>query len=313
MQGPCVHRRRESAGRMLGRRRHGVTSIGLPLLLMMIGSSGLRTVSNSAALQGSLPTVLQWRGQNCCTCSDLKVAHQPTTFSEVFPRVLDCCKERAEEGAGQDQLRWTKGVGCMGSGHKYLGNSLRLKGGGGGLEWIERRLNTVFSSASKIAGSPSGGPSVEDQKEGRQLHTPASALDKSQLWQRFEMGFDSLKTERKDPFRSLSPLSSPEGVKQKGDAGESSVNRAPPKMVGSWFGRRFNDAFASEAPTPADASRLSNRATPASLSSPSCSEEGPQVHRSSHSRHGARGPQFGHLLQQASEISEEMSAGGTSS
>ena len=172
---------------------------------------------------------------------------------------------------------------------------------------------------------------MQDDRQGAHIDTQTPMPNKSQLWERFERGFDSLQTVstvRKDPFRSLSPLSSP------GDGGDDpSPNHAPPKMASSWFNRRFTDAFVSDAPSPADASLLSHPGMSirsrgpmdssqlrhtgeldgeslGSLSSNTAlrEEEGPQRQ---HSLQFGQGRQnVDHPLQQGSEVSEEMSGSG---
>ena len=94
------------------------------------------------------------------------------------PRLADVLRKRGERPRA-----------CS-SGH------LRLAGGGSGLGWIERRLNTVFSSASKASGSPSlvGAQSQETGGSAGAAHlaTQTPAEGKPGLWGRFERGFDSL-------------------------------------------------------------------------------------------------------------------------
>ena len=221
----------------------------------------------------------------------------------------------------------------------HVRSSLRLAGGASGLGWIERRLNSVFNSASKASGSPSGGPFIKDEEPAVLLDTQTPVPGKTQLWDRFERGFDSLQslpsTVRKDPFRSLSPLSSPEGPHLQGYAGdESSTYRASPKAGGSWFARRFSDAFASDAPSPADASHWSHASMPThgdgpmdrsasrrmpaldgescrgmSTSSATRSDEWQQRKHPQQTSHTVQGARTDHTLQPGSEVSEEISGG----
>jgi len=217
--------------------------------------------------------------------------------------------------------------------------SLRLAGGGSGLEWIERRLNSVFSSTSKASGSPSGGENAQDNGD---IHHSDRTPDvrKLEAWGRFDRAFDSLQTDnsmRKHSFHSMSPISSPEGPQQPAHEQEgSSRSRAAPKMASSWFSRRLSDAFASDAASPADASLLSQlgwsgrtgdrarRAAPDGASSHDGSHATSSL-SSAASRASTAGPQAGKLapsprmgesflrlhspLQQGSELSEEAGGG----
>jgi hypothetical protein len=254
---------------------------------------------------------------------------------------------RSESGADcppphlADLLRWRDLRAQGGWGRSSL--PLRLAGGGsaGGLGWIERRLTNVFNSASK-ASSSSPGPLLADTPVGgaggADPATPAPG--KSALWERFERGFDSLQggsAAGKDPFRSLSPMSSPEGPYQPSDGGDgvSPAGRPPSRKITSWIARRFNDAFASDAPSPGDASLLSHAAgsvtasqralghaqpsrigahaddSPRGMSSGSWAEEGPLTQEQARqSRHAEASPRFEHPSQHGSEVSEEAAAGG---
>jgi hypothetical protein len=137
-------------------------------------------------------------------------------------------------------------------------STLRLAGGGSGLEWIERRLNSVFSSASKTSGSPSGGESAASKPREARYSDRTPDSRKPETWERFDRAFDSLQTEnslRKNFLPSLSPMSSPEGPQQPSrERDGSSSSRAAPATKNNWLTRRFSDAFASDAASPADVS-----------------------------------------------------------
>ena len=143
------------------------------------------------------------------------------------------------------------------------GTGLRLAGDGSRSEWVERKLSAVLSSASRDSHSPPGARAAQ----GDGLTAGGSEVDKGGLWERFERGFDSLPSVdsavRKDPFRSLSPLSSPEGLPPQARLASDKAPGADPrsvrqKILSSWFARRFDDALASDAPSPADHSMMSN-------------------------------------------------------
>ena len=218
-------------------------------------------------------------------------------------------------------------------------SSLRLAGGGSGLEWIERRLNSVFSSASKTSGSPSDGESAASKPGDARYSDRTPDSRKPETWERFDRAFDSIQTENslhRNPLPSLSPMSSPEGPQQPSREREGpSSSRAAPATKNNWLTRRFSDAFASDAASPADVSywsqlgwsakdkgrgsRLqdgtanggeSHHASMGSGSNSRVAHESQQTRRFSGQGDGTNGQRVQSTMQQVSDLSEEESGCG---
>lgn len=300
-------------------RRRGRQGAMLPLLgilaisgVLPLGETGLDPATTNP-LHSMLPPTARWPQHPC------------RPFAMDRAQACDgrpAWNSRTLQALQASEVLWSSRLG-----------SLRLAGGGSGLGWIERRLNSVFSSASKASGSPSGCESVQS-KENEAPHSDTTPdAKKAEMWKRFDRAFDSLQTEnslRQTGPRSMSPISSPEGPQQPAREREgSSSNKAAPATMNSWLSRRFSDAFASDAASPADNSHWSHLGWSAksnergsrlqngdnhhrSLSSSSKSRAlhgSKQMRQPPGQQNGADGQRFQSSLQQGSEISEEASGG----